>query len=117
MTTKTIPELWIERQRLHAENQRNLSEEEEVSAAEYSEWQKRDKTVFRQLIACERAISETPAASIDDVLIKVRIAGYWVELEYAPFGKLDDGDKYISDEEHMTLTAYRDIKRLCNDPC
>ena len=62
----------------------------------------------------EEAIGSTPAATIDDVLIKVRIAGYWIEVEHAPFGPICEED--IMPEERMTLLAYRDIKRLCNDP-
>ena len=115
--TKTIPELWIERQRLHADNQRNLNEEPEISDAEYREWERHTSEVFEKMRAVERLISDTPAASIDDVLIKVRIAGYRYELEYGS-GRVpeDDGVDDMLPEERMTLMAYRDIKRLCNDP-
>ena len=102
MTTKTIPALWIDRQRLYAENQQWLSEEPaRRDAAEYSEWERRE--VYVELTAVESAICSTPAASIDDVLIKVRLAGYWIDLEHGSGRIVEDDD--MTREERMTLMA------------
>jgi len=112
MTTKTIPELWIERECLRAENAQRLKEEPPRCDAEYRSWDVCTSAIFQQLMAVERLISDTPAATIDDVLIKLRIAGYWVDLEYGSGRIVEAEAEEMTLEERMTLSAYRDIKRI-----
>ena len=160
MTTQTIPELWIDRQRLRAENERCLRQEETAMDAvpdwarethrtiarhhfvlltknlpesnheearraiaeletvdylaalePYAAWDRRSSAVYGELTKVEDAICETPAATIDDVLTKLRVAGFLIDLDYmSSDGVLDE--ESMTPEERLTLSAYRDLERL-----
>ena len=159
MSTKTIPELWDERQRLRAEKERSYSQEDAahdavpgwafetsrkiarhemvgltndlpeeryeearraiaeletkdyIAAMEpYEAWDRHSCDLFSEQISVERAIGATPATSINEVLVKLRIAGLWIESENTVDGVLCEGDIDLHDS--LTLSACRDLERL-----
>ena len=57
-------------------------------------------------LATSTASFSSPANALE------KLAGYWIELEHGPDCVAEDKDMYP--EAHLTLSAYWDIKRLCD---
>ena len=60
--------------------------------------------------AIEDRITQMPARSIGDVLIKLRVARYWIESDHTVSGVLEAG--LLDPHERLALSAYADLERL-----
>lgn len=80
-------------------------EENDKAAADNANW---DET-FAALMAVEDRIENTPAHSVEEAAVKLRVAKRWIDMEY-PNGPSDDAK--MPRKESLTLSALADLERL-----
>ena len=108
LLTKGLPEEnYEEARRAIAE----LKTVDYIAAIEPHEAWERQQTYLGDIqTAVEARIVRTPARTIKDVLVKLRIADHWIRSDNTCGGVLEEEDLYSPNR--LALSAYADLERL-----